>query len=268
VAHAPVYRLGMTTSDPNAAISTRGLTKEFDGTAAVSALDLDVRRGEIFGFLGPNGAGKSTTIRMLTCLIRPTTGSARVAGFDVVEQAMDVKRRIGYLAENPYAYPKLTGNEFLTFIADLYGIDRTQAKDRGARLLDLLDLDKDAGRVIDGYSRGMQQKLGLAAALIHEPEILFLDEPTSGLDPRSARVVKDLLVGLARRGRTVFLSTHVLEVAQHMCHRVGIISGGRLVAHGTLDELRGPDADASLEDIFLEVTGGTEAEELAAYLGE
>ena len=249
------------------AIQTRGLTKTFGTIAAVSDLDLDVARGEIFGFLGPNGAGKTTTIRMLVGLLRPTSGAASVAGHDVVADAIEAKRRLGFLAENPYAYEKLTGKEFLDFVADLYTVDRADARERSAHLLNALGLDEAKDRTIEGYSRGMRQKLGLVAALQHEPQVLFLDEPTSGLDPRSARSVKDLLVELARRGRTVFMSTHVLEIAEHMCHRVGIINAGRLVGIGSLDELRASRRkDASLEDIFLELTGGTEVAELKAYL--
>ena len=258
---------GGVTTEP--AIATNGLTKVFGTQTAVDALDLHVGRGEIFGFLGPNGAGKSTTIRMLVGLLRPTSGSATVAGYDVVSAPIEAKTRIGYLAENPYAYEKLTGREFLAFIADMYRVDQAEAKERSSHLLRLLGLDDDAEKLVEGYSRGMRQKLGLIAALLHEPQVLFLDEPTSGLDPRAARIVKDLLTELARRGRTVFLSTHVLEIAQHMCHRVGIISSGKLVAQGSLQELRAHrGADASLEDIFMEVTGGADAEELARYLGD
>ena len=249
------------------AIETQGLTKRFGDVLAVDHVDLSVRSGEIFGFLGPNGAGKSTTMRMLVGLIQPTDGSARVAGFDVVTESLEAKRRIGYLAENPYVYEKLTGAEFLQFVGDMYGVDAREGRERATEFIGVLGLADDADRLIEGYSRGMRQKLGLVAALLHDPEVLFLDEPTSGLDPRSARVVKDLLVLLASRGRTVFFSTHVLEIAQHMCHRVGIINGGRLVTVGSLDELRAHGrAEASLEDIFMELTGGAEMEELSRIL--
>jgi ABC-2 type transport system ATP-binding protein len=251
------------------AIRARALTKTFGTTTAVSKLDLDVGRGEVFGFLGPNGAGKSTTIRLLVGLLRPTSGSASVAGYDVVAQPIEAKRRIGYLAEDPYVYEKLTGREFCSFMADMYGVDSSVAQQRVNHLLRILELADDADKIIEGYSRGMRQKIGLIAALQHEPQVLFLDEPTSGLDPRSARTVKDLLTELARRGRTVFLSTHVLEIAQHMCHRIGIINDGLLIAAGSLDELRVHGREnASLEDIFIELTGGDEAEELAKFLGD
>jgi ABC-2 type transport system ATP-binding protein len=259
----PVYRRVME------AIHTTKLTKVFDRQTAVDALDLSVNRGEVFGFLGPNGAGKSTTIRMLIGLLRPTSGSAVVAGYDVGTEPLEAKKRIGYMAENPYAYDKLTGREFLAFVADLYQTPKDAALERSMTLMKLLDLLDDADKIVEGYSRGMRQKLGLISALLHEPEVLFLDEPTSGLDPRSARTVKDLLTELARRGKTVFMSTHVLEIAEHMCDRVGIINHGKLVAQGSLAELRaGGRSDASLEDIFLELTGGEDTAEIAKFLAE
>jgi ABC-2 type transport system ATP-binding protein len=253
----------------NATIVTRGLCKSYGAVAALRGVSFQVHAGEVFGFLGPNGAGKTTTIRILTGLLRPTDGSATVAGFDVVRQPLEVKRRIGYVADGPFLYPKLTGREFLAFIAALYRMDRRTAAAQADELITLFELTDKADELVEGYSHGMRQKLALAAALVHDPQVLFLDEPTSGLDPRSARTVKDLLLGLAQRGRTVFFSTHVLEIAQNMCDRVAIINGGELIAIGTLDELRAQAraGEASLEDIFLELTGGPETQELAAYLG-
>jgi ABC-2 type transport system ATP-binding protein len=202
-----------------------------------------VSAGEVFGFLGPNGAGKTTTIRMLTGLVRPTSGSAVVAGFDVAREPQQVKRRVGYLAETPYLYGKLSGREFLAFMAGLYEVPPTLARQRSERLLSLFELADKADDLVDTYSHGMRQKLALAGAMLHEPPVLFLDEPTSGLDPRSARLVKDL-------------------------HRVGIIDHGHVVATGTLDELRhqAQREAYSLEDIFLQLTGGAEERELAPYL--
>jgi len=252
----------------HAAVELQGLAKVYGGVAAVSGLSLRVEAGEIFGLLGPNGAGKTTTLRMLTCLLKPTRGSALVAGYDVVRQPLEVKRRIGSVADGPYLYDKLTGREFLDFIAGLYSVPHDAAAVQIRRLLALFDLEEKAGELIESYSHGMRQKLALAAALLHAPQVLFLDEPTSGLDPRSARTVKDLLVGLARQGRTVILSTHVLEIAEQMCHRVGIIDRGLLVALGSIDQLRrqAQAGEASLEEIFLQLTGGPEAQEIAAFL--
>jgi ABC-2 type transport system ATP-binding protein len=244
------------------------LTKRFGKLTAVHQASFEVGAGEVFGFLGPNGAGKTTTIRMLTGLVRPSGGSALVAGYDVVTEPLEVKRRVGYLAETPYLYPKLSGREFLAFMAGLYQVPTATARERAARLLDLFELADKADELTESYSHGMRQKLALAGALVHEPPVLFLDEPTSGLDPRSARLVKDLLVGLVRRGHTVFLSTHVLEIAEQLCQRVGIIDHGEVIATGSLEQLRQRakrDTD-SLEDIFLQLTGGTEERMLAAYL--
>src|SRR5438132_3025050 len=213
-------------------ILANGLTKTFGKLTAVRDLSFEVRAGEVFGFLGPNGAGKTTTIRMLTGLVRPTSGSAMVAGFDVAAEPQQVKRRVGYLAETPYLYAKLSGREFLAFMGGLYEVPPALARLRAERLLSLFELADKADDLVESYSHGMRQKLALAGAMLHEPPVLFLDEPTSGLDPRSARLVKDLLVALVERGHTVFLSTHVLEIAEQLCHRVGIIDRGQVVATG------------------------------------
>jgi ABC-2 type transport system ATP-binding protein len=249
-------------------IQAERLTKRFGKLEAVRGISFAVGAGEVFGFLGPNGAGKTTTIRMLTGLVQPTSGSALVAGYDVMSEPLEVKRRVGYLAETPYLYPKLSGREFLAFMGGLYQVPSALARERGNQLLDLFELSTRADELVETYSHGMRQKLALAGALLHEPPVLFLDEPTSGLDPRSARLVKDLLLGLVERGHTVFLSTHVLEIAEQLCHRVGIIDHGQVVATGTIDELRQlAQRDAhSLEDIFLQLTGGNEERALAAYL--
>jgi ABC-2 type transport system ATP-binding protein len=247
-------------------IEARGLTKHFSGNRnghlAVSGLDLSVHAGEIFGFLGPNGAGKTTTIRLLTGLLRPTAGTAVVAGFDVQKDPLEVKRRVGYLAESPYLYPKLTGREFLRFMGELYSVPRSEAETRAERLLELFELAGRGDQLVEGYSHGMRQKLALAGAILHEPPVLFLDEPTSGLDPRSARLVKDLLVALVEDGHTVFLTTHVLEIAEQLCHRVGIVTNGRLLATGSVDDLRqhARREAASLEELFLHLTGPAEPE--------
>jgi ABC-2 type transport system ATP-binding protein len=250
-------------------IQTRSLTKTFGSLAAVQDLDLTVKEGELFGFLGPNGAGKTTTLRMLLGLLRPTSGTAVVAGHDVQQEPLAVKRAVGYLAEVPYLYEKLTGREFLRFVGGLYGLADARSDERGEQLMALLDLEEKADQVIEGYSHGMRQKIALAGALLHEPRVLLLDEPLNGLDPRSARRVKEMLRELCRRGVTVLVCTHVLEIAERTCDRVGILDHGRLIAEGTMDELRdvarSPDG-ATLEDLFLQLTAGDEEVEVAAML--
>lgn len=247
-------------------IQTHGLTKRFGTVVAVDDLNLSVAGGEIFGFLGPNGAGKTTTIRLLVGLLRPTRGRALVGGYDVQQQPLEAKALIGYLPDHPFLYEKLTGREFLRFVARLYEREPAEAGRRTGDLLRLFELEERADDLVQGYSHGMRQKLALAAALLHEPQAFFLDEPTAGLDPRSARQIKDLLRHLAHRGTAVFMSTHILEVAERMCDRVGIIDQGQLIACGTLTDLRREGRGSTLEEIFLQLTGGPEIEELARYL--
>ncbi|BDI28334.1 ABC transporter [Capsulimonas corticalis] len=238
-------------------IEAAGLTKTYDGgVRAVDALTLSVPAGELFGFLGPNGAGKTTTIKMLVGLLTPTSGSARVAGYDLQAQSREAKQRIGYIPDNPFLYEKLTGREFLDFIADLYGMPagrpRAQEIDR---LLEMLDLAGKGDQLIGSFSRGMRQKMAMASALLHEPKALFLDEPTVGLDPSSIRRLKDILRNLCReRGVAVFLSTHTLEVAAEICDRVGVFHRGKLVALGSPAELTHDSALGRLEDVFLALT--------------
>lgn len=238
------------------AIECCELTKKFGSLTAVDRLNLVVEKGELFGFLGPNGAGKTTTIKLLTGLLRPSAGTARVWGLSIQDRPLDVKRIIGYVPDNPFLYEKLTGWEFMNFVADLYSLPIAGRAARIEALLARFALTDKQEELIQGYSRGMRQKLALAAALLHEPSVLFLDEPTVGLDPRSARLMKDVLRDVCRRGGTVFVSTHILDVAERMCDRFGIISKGRLIATGTMDELRARAASdaSSLEDIFLELT--------------
>ncbi|MDZ7337031.1 MAG: ABC transporter ATP-binding protein [candidate division KSB1 bacterium] len=249
-------------------IVAEGLRKCYGSTVAVEDLSLTVD-GELFGFLGPNGAGKTTTIKMMTGLLKPDRGSVRIKGFDITSQPLEAKRCLGLVPERPYVYPKLTGREFLFFMADLYRIDRQTACRRLEHLVEIFDLDTHIDRLIESYSHGMKQKIALSGALIHDPQVLFLDEPTVGLDPKSARNLKNLLRGLVQRGVTVFMSTHILEIAESMCDRVGIIDKGRLIALGTMKELRERFAEhKSLEDIFLELTGGDEYREVLRYLQE
>ncbi len=249
-------------------IETRNLVKKYGEKLAVNDVSLAVQAGEVFGFLGPNGAGKTTTIKMIVGLLQPTSGTVRVAGFDVQAQPLLAKAASGYVPDTPNLYAKLTGRELLRFVGDLYDLDRQQVAQRTEELLRVLDLGEAADNTVDSYSHGMQQKTSLAAALMHDPKVLVLDEPTVGLDPKSARLIKDILRQMADRGAAVFLSTHILEIAERMCDRIGIIDKGKLVAVGSMNELRslGKAGEVSLEDIFLGLTGGAEEAEIAEIL--
>jgi ABC-2 type transport system ATP-binding protein len=249
-------------------IETSNLVKRYGDKVAVNNVSFSVQSGEVFGFLGPNGAGKTTTIKIIVGLLQPTSGSIRVAGYDVQSQPMLAKAASGYVPDTPNLYAKLTGRELLRFVGDLYNMDPKQVAQRTEELLRVLDLNEAADNTIDSYSHGMQQKASLAAALMHDPRVLVLDEPTVGLDPKSARLIKDILRQMADRGSSVFISTHILEIAERMCDRIGIINKGELVAIGTMDELRslGKAGESSLEDIFLGLTGGAEEAEIAEIL--
>ncbi len=227
------------------------------GTGAVKAVDnlsLTVRPGEIFGFLGPNGAGKTTTIKMITGLLRPDEGTIRVGGYDIVARPLEAKRQMAYVPDTPEVYDKLTGLEYLNFIGDIYGVPPAERRERIERFATLFELRGVLSDRIGGYSHGMRQKLVLTAALLHNPPVWILDEPMVGLDPRSAHLLKELMVEHTRKGNTLFFSTHVLEVAERLCDRVAIIKKGKIIACGTLDELRQGDRDGTLEEIFLELT--------------
>lgn len=243
-------------------IECQHLTKAFGNFIAVNGLDLQIPDGEIFGFLGPNGAGKTTTIQMMIGLLRPTSGRVLLNGLDVEQHPVAVKRQIGYVPDEPYLYDRLTPVEFLELICDLYHVDRTARARKIEQLLSFFALSDSAHERIGSFSHGMRQKVALAAALIHDPRVLFLDEPTVGLDPRAARQLKDTLVALAQQGATIVLCTHILEIAERICDRVAIIDHGRLVADGTLAELRERAAGGtavSLEDIFLQLTDQNQA---------
>lgn len=248
-------------------IETQHLGKRYGQKTAVEDVSFNVLGGEIFGFLGPNGAGKTTTIKMIVGLLQPTSGLVRVAGYDVQTQSLQAKAASGYAPDEPNLYAKLSARELLRFVGELYGLDSKQISRRIDELLRLFDLGEAGDDLIDSYSHGMQQKTALAAALVHDPRVLILDEPTVGLDPKSARMIKDILRQLADRGAAVFLSTHILEIAERMCDRIGIINQGRLIAQGNMEELRAlGQGETSLEDIFLQLTGGAEFAEIAEVL--
>lgn len=254
-------------TENNILIETEKLSKIFGDKVAVNQVSFHVFRREIFGFLGPNGAGKTTTIKMIVGLLQPTSGSVKVAGFDVQSQPLLAKAVNGYVPDTPNLYPKLTGRELLRFVGDLYEMDRQQVDRRIEELLKLFDLIDASDDTIDSYSHGMKQKTAIAAALMHDPRVLVLDEPTVGLDPKSARLIKDILRQMADRGAAIFLSTHILEIAERMCDRIGIINQGEVIAIGNMDELRSKGGGGgSLEDIFLELTGGAEYAEIAEVL--
>lgn len=252
------------------ALRLAGLTKRYGSFTAVDNLNLTVERGELFGFLGPNGSGKTTTIKMVTGLLEPTAGTAEVLGIDIWTNPLAAKAHLAYVPDEPNLFPKLTGWEFLHFIGSVFRMPPDAFQERADELLKIFDLSDAAGDQIETYSHGMRQKLALCGALVHAPDVIFLDEPTVGLDPRSARTLKVLLRRICDAGSAVFLTTHILEIAEQMCDRVGIIQQGRLVALGTLAELRerGGQAGASLEDIFLQLTGGAESAELIEALAE
>lgn len=240
------------------AVEAVGLTKQFDKKTAVSNLNLQVLPGEFFGFLGPNGAGKSTTINMLVGLLEPTSGQAKIDGIDIWQDPLAAKQRLGVLPEGMQLYQRLTGREFIQFSGTMYGVPKGQAQDRAKELIALLDLDEAADKLIIDYSHGMRKKTALAAAIIHAPRVLFLDEPFEGIDAISGRVIRDVLQQLRLTGTTIFFSSHILEVVERLCTRLAVIANGRLMAEGTMAELRQQaqtGENTSLEDLFLRAVG-------------
>lgn len=254
--------------DSASMILLEGLTKTFGNFVAVDHIDLEVRRGELFGFLGPNGAGKTTTLRMIAGILRPTAGRIWLGGDDLLEDPMRAKKRLGFIPDRPFVYEKLTGAEFLRFVAGLYGQDGKEVERRIDELLELFELGAWKDELVESYSHGMRQKLIISSALIHRPECIVVDEPMVGLDPRAAKLLKDIFRHFVDRGGTVLMSTHTLEIAEAMCDRIAIVQEGKIVARGTIGELREQTAAGavSLEDLFLKLTGGVAARELARIL--
>ncbi len=249
-------------------IELTALTKRYGSFTAVDALDLHVPKGELFGFLGPNGAGKTTTLRMIAGILRPTAGSVRISGLDVTTDPIAAKRILGFIPDRPFIYEKLTGMEFLRFVAGLYTQDGKDIERRSRELLALFDLEEWRDELVESYSHGMRQKLIISSALVHKPDVIVVDEPMVGLDPKAARILKDLFREYVRRGHTIMMSTHTLEVAETMCDRIAIIQAGKIRALGTMDELRAASAqgDEGLEDIFLRLTGENAAREFVDVL--
>jgi ABC-2 type transport system ATP-binding protein len=240
-------------------ISLEKVSKTYGTKPAVINLDLHIEAGELFAFLGPNGAGKTTTIKMISGLLFPTTGTIRVGGFDLQNQGDKARQLISYVPDQPYLYEKLTGREFLQFIADMYGMERSYGRQRMTEVIDVFNLSDFVDDLTERYSHGMRQRTVFAAALLHEPRVLIVDEPTVGLDPKSVRLLKDLLKEQAGQGVTIFLSTHSLDVAQELADRIGVVANGRLIGCGTLDHLRRQaEHSGSLEEVFLKLTEETQ----------
>jgi ABC-2 type transport system ATP-binding protein len=244
-------------------IQFENVTRKYGNKVAVSDLSLEIPAGQLFAFLGPNGAGKTTTIKMIVGLLRPSSGTIRLCGHDVTQDNSAANRLLGYVPDVPYLYDKLSGREFLQFIAEMYGMDKREAADKIAQQMDAFQLQDFVEDLTESYSHGMKQRLAFAAAMIHDPRVLVIDEPMVGLDPRSVRLVKDLLRAKAAAGQTIFMSTHLLAIAEEIADRVGIVDQGRLRFLGTLDELRQQLAthETSLEHLYLSFT---DAERLSA----
>ena len=268
-----------TSTTVSKAVETFDLVRQFGSFVAVDHINLQVNRGSFFGFLGPNGAGKSTTIKMLTGLLAPSSGKLRVLGLDITAQPMEVKKRIGVVPEDLNLFERLTGAEMLSFTGRMYGLRREEIAQRSKELLELMELQDEPKKLIIEYSHGMKNKLSLACALIHRPEMLFLDEPFEGVDAIASRTLKDLLSRLTARGLTVFLTSHVLEIVERLCSDIAIIAQGKLLASGSLNELRKGirleddgqhQGQVSLEEYFIHVVGGTRStgeEEVLQWLG-
>ena len=239
------------------AVETRGLTRDFGALRAVDGIDLQVPQGSFFGFLGPNGAGKSTTIKCLTGLLRPSSGTMRILGMDPLTDPVAVKRRIGVVPEDLALFDRLTAQETLTFVAEVHGLDPAVARDRAADLLTIMDLQTAGATLVTDFSHGMRKKLSLAAALLPAPRLLFLDEPFEGIDAVASRQIKELLQSFVGRGGTIFLTSHILEIVERLSTHIGVIAKGRLVAQGPIEDLRaGSAGGTTLEELFIRLVGG------------
>jgi ABC-2 type transport system ATP-binding protein len=249
-------------------IRLTNLTKRYGKFTAVDGINLEIRRGELFGFLGPNGAGKTTTMRMIAGILQPTAGTITIAGDDIAADPIRAKSRLGFIPDRPFVYDKLTGAEFLRFVAALYGQNGGAVERRMEELLDLFELMPWKDELVESYSHGMRQKLIISSALLHRPEVIVVDEPMVGLDPKGQKFLKDLFRAFVDRGGTVLMSTHTLDTVEEMCDRIGIIAAGRILACGSMAEVRHQteNGDAGLEELFLKLTGGIIERELDAIL--
>ena len=251
-------------------IQLRALTKRYGSFTAVDAIDLEVPRGQLFGFLGPNGAGKTTTLRMIAGILRPTSGHVLIGGVDIAAEPAAAKAKLGFIPDRPFIYEKLTGAEFLRFVAGLYDQEGPVVERRLAELLELFDLSEWKDELVESYSHGMRQKLIISSAFLHRPEVIVVDEPMVGLDPKAARILKDLFREYTRRGHTIMMSTHTLEVAESVCDRIAIIQNGKIRACGTMEELSMSlsTGSAGLEELFLRLTGEGASRELLEVLDD
>ncbi len=249
-------------------IELKNLVKKYGKFTAVDNLSITVKKGEIFGFLGPNGAGKTTTIKIMTGLLKPTSGEALIGGFDIQKDPVSVKKIIGFIPDRPYIYEKLTGKEFLGFISGVFRLDKKSADKKAAELLELFEIDKWGDELIESYSHGMKQKLVMASNILHDPAIYIIDEPMVGLDPKSAKIVREMFLDLKKAGKTLFISTHSLEIVESLCNTIGIIQNGRMIAKGSMEELRASSKSGSsnLEDIFLSLTGAPDLTGVLNYI--
>src|SRR5471032_2938552 len=248
-------------------ISLRKLTKRYGSFTAVDAIDLEVPRGELFGFLGPNGAGKTTTLRMIAGILKPTAGAISIAGVDIAADPIGAKMKLGFIPDRPFIYEKLTGAEFLRFVAGLYDQEGTDVEHRARELLALFDLEEWRDELVESYSHGMRQKLIISSAFVHRPEVIVVDEPMVGLDPKAARILKDLFREYVKRGHTIMMSTHTLEVAETLCDRIAIIQQGKIRSVGTIQDLREEaTGGGGLEEIFMRLTGELAARDLVEVL--
>src|SRR5580700_8550651 len=246
------------------AIAVRDLRKVYDGKPAVDGLNLTVPRGSFFGFLGPNGAGKSTTIRMLTGLIPPTSGTVELLGLPLPAAELAIKQRIGLVPDESLLFDRLTGLEFLEFVGRMYSLDRALARSRAAELLELFELANERRKLIAEYSKGMRKRIAMAASLIHKPELFLMDEPFEGVDAVGARLMKEILLDQVKHGATIFLTSHVLEVVERLCDHAAIINAGKIVAEGSMDELR--TGSRTLEEVFVQTVGADREYERLEWL--
>ena len=258
----------MNTQSKQLAVVLKDLTKRFEDTEAVASVSLEVPRGQICGYLGPNGAGKTTTVKMATGMLKPTSGTAVIDGFDIGEYPLEAKARIGVVPETGALYENLTPREYLSLIGHLYHLDQNEAEKKAETFLSLFGIADASDRTMTSFSRGMKQKVLISAALLHNPSVLFLDEPLSGLDANTALVLKELLRELAAQGRTVFYCSHVLEVVEKVCDRVVILNNGRIIADGNVEELKDLTRAASLEGVFSDLTSTGDLSDIVRAFSE